>query len=127
MKHETFSFAGVGGARFSVPFECLEEKHPAFLHQMPGVGTQRVLWGVAGGLVGSLLPCRKDDRLKEASLKTCVGKEWCWAATDRAVSSEIIPQTKLTGETAEEQGKDLEYHLSLLREGSPVALGQVRY
>lgn len=55
-------------------------------------------FGVVGGLVGSLLPCRKEDRLKAASLKTCMGKEQCWAATDRAASSEIIPQTKLAGQ-----------------------------
>lgn len=112
----------VGGARFSVPFECLDEERSAFLHLCQEQAPKNVFWGVASGLVGSLLRCRKEDRLKEASLKTCVGKEWCWAATGRAASSEIIPQAKLVGETAEEQGKHLVYHLSL-REESPVTLG----
>lgn len=93
---------------------------------VPGAGTQMGTLGLCwwvGGVSPTLLPCRKEDGLKEASLNTQESKEWCWAATVCPASAEIISQTKLVGKTAEEQGRDWECPLSSLQGGSPVTLG----
>lgn len=73
------------------------------------------LWGLC--FLGS------RRQAQRSIIKTSMGKEWSWAATDRAASSGIIPQTKLVGKTAEEQGQRPGISPVLLEERKPSDTG----
>lgn len=66
VKHEAFSFAGVGGLRISVPFggeaSCLSSS-------APGAGTQKDILECCWWVCAASASLEAEERLKEASLK----------------------------------------------------------